>query len=515
MSPRASRTSRSSRLTGLLGLVPIAVAATALAWADSQPADEPALPADPVTRLVGASALACPTFPFGDDSDSQGAATDVAVVAPDGGGRSPGGDVVMRTESETASATGSDGTTVAETDEAGPWQTGSLTREQAADLVVEASGGLGTGAAAFAAQQLPPGAGGGLAVQRCAAPARQWWFVGAGSSTERDSTLVLSNVDGTDAVVDVTLRTADGVAETVGTDGVRVRAGETVTMRVSGEVAGEDEVAIEVDATQGRVVAGVADDWSGGVDSLGSDWLPASPAPATSVLLPGVVDPGPRSALVVANPTDTTTPVRLSVVDESGTFVPTGRQSRLTLPAGSLTSVPLPDDIGDAAAVLVEADTPVQATARVASGSDIGYAVAAPDLDDAAVVPLDLGDSTEDVDVSVQLSALLEDGTDDAATRTATVTGYTEDGSETGRARVEVLAGTAQLVEPQDALRLTRPELADTAYLVVAPHGRSAAPLVGTTVMRGTDGQVAVLPLDPGLVRVQTPVLVPSVVPGR
>ena len=175
--------------------------------------------------------------------------------------------------------------------------------------------------------------------------------------------------------------------------------------------------------------------------------------------------------------------------------------------------MPLPDDLGDQAAVLVEADTPVQAAVRVATGSDVDYAVAGPALDDAAVVPVDLGDSATGADVRLQLSAVLESGADEAATRTATVTGYDETGSETGSGEVEVLAGTAQEVDPDKDLDLTKPQLADTAYLVVEP-GRGRAPLVGSAGLGAPDGRVAVLPLTSGLVRVQTPVLVPSVVPG-
>jgi len=511
MSARAVRPSRRSRLVGLLGLVPVAVAAGALAVVDARPAEEPPRPAAGGTRVVGASALACPAFPPVPDRDVSGAPTDVAVVAPGLDGRTPTGAVVVRTGAGAGSRSGS---TIAETDEPGRWQTGSLTADQASDLVVEASGRLGAGAAAYTAQELAASAGGGLTVQRCHAPARQWWFVGAGSSTERESTLVLGNVDGTDAVVDVVLRTADGVADTVGTDGVRVRAGGTVAMPLAGLVAGEDEVAIDVEATQGRVVAAVADAWSGGADDLGSDWLTPGAAPATRVLVPGVVDAATGSRLVLANPTDSTTPVSLSVVDGSGTFEPTRGQSRLTLPAGGLTSVPLPADVGDAAAVLVEADNPVQAAVRVASGSDVGYAVAAPTLSDAAVVPLDLGASTTGAAVRVHLAALLAPGAQEAATARAAVTGYDSSGSETGSARVEVLAGTALLVDPADDLGLSAPQLADTAYLVVEPVGRDTVPLVGTTVLAAPDGRVAVLPLDTGLVRVQAPTLVPSVVPG-
>ena len=518
MSPhaaRASRPARRTRLVGFAGLVPLAVAVAALAVAGLRPVAELEPAAEPSSRLVSAGALACPAFPLGADSaaDTPGAATDVAVVAPDSGGGSRAGAVVARTG-------GAGGTAVVETDQPGPWVTGRLSMAEAADVVVESSGALGAGAAAFTAQTFPPEAGGGLAVQRCDAPARQWWFTGAGSSTERESTLVLSNVDASEAVVDVVLRTERGVADTVGTEGVRVRAGEVVTLPLGGLVAGTDEVAAEVDATQGRVVAAVADDWSGGVDSLGSDWLAPGVAPSTRLLLPGVVDAGPRSRLVLANPTDSVTPVDVAVVDDTGTFVPTGKDAQVSLPASGVASVPLPEDIGDGAAVLVEADTPVTAAVRVASGSDVAYTAGAPELTGPAVVPLDLGDSTDDVEVRLQLAAAAapdgdDDGDDDAAgAANVTVTGYDADGAETASGDVSVAPGTGQLVDPRDDLDFTAQQLRDTAYLVVAPAGRrGGSVLLGAAVLRAPDGRVAVLPLDPGLERVETPVLVPSVAP--
>ncbi len=489
------------------------MAAAALVVADLRPPAELEPAAEPGSRLVSAGALACPAFPLGADTgaDSPGAPTDVAVVAPDGGGNDRRGTVVARTG-------GTGGTTVAETDQPGPWVTGRLSMADAADLVVESSGALGAGAAAFTGQTFPPEAGAGLAVQRCDAPARQWWFTGAGSSTERESTLVLSNVDASEAVVDVVLRTEQGVADTVGTEGVRVRAGEVVTLPLGGLVAGTEEVAVEVDATQGRVVAAVADDWSGGVDSLGSDWLAPGVSPSTRLLLPGVVDAGPRSRLVLANPTDSVTPVDIAVVDDTGTFVPTGKDAQVSLPASGVASVPLPEDIGDGAAVLVEASTPVTAAVRVASGSDVAYTAGAPELTAPAVVPLDLGDSTDDIEVRLQLAAPAapaSEGDDGAAgAANVTITGYDADGTETASGDVSVAPGTGLLVDPRDDLDFTAEQLRDTAYLVAEPAGRrGGSVLLGAAVLRAPDGRVAILPLDPGLERVDAPTLVPSVAP--
>ena len=353
-------------------------------------------------------------------------------------------------------------------------------------------------------------------MQRCAAPARQWWFVGAGSTAERDSTMLLSNVDDSDAVVDVVLRGADGPLETTGAQGVRVGAGQTVDLRLFDLVAGEDDVALEVVATQGRVVAAVSDDWSG-VDVVGSDWLPASPAPAETVLLPGVLDPGPRSRLVVANASESATPVDVSLVDDSGTFLPTNAPS-VVAPAGGVVSVRLPD-VGAGAALLVEADTPVTAAVRIGTDSDVGYAVQGPQLDGPTVVPVDLGRSLGDATLRLHLAAVLDreadTGTETPPARRATVAAYDADGTELAGTDVEVGAGTAAVVDPVEDLELSGPEREDVAYLVVTPDdpGERAGPLLGTAVMLDRAGRVALLPLDTGVIRVVVPVVTPSVVP--
>ena len=247
------------------------------------------------------------------------------------------------------------------------------------------------------------------------------------------------------------------------------------------------------------------------------------PAPRTSgsprgtVLLPGVLDPDPESRLVVANASGSAAPVDVSLVDDNGTFVPTD-VPRVVAPAGGVVSVRLPD-VGDGAAVLVQADTPVTAVVRVGTDTDVGYAVQGPALDGPAVVPVDLGNGLDDAALRLHLAAVLDPDagpdTESPPARHATVAAYDADGAELASTDVEVGAGTAQVVDPVKDLDLSGSDRADTAYLVITPDeaaGR-AGPLLGTAVLGGPAGRVALLPLDTGVIRVDVPVVTPSVVP--
>jgi len=476
-----------------VALLPVA-AATAVVLVADRPASNPATdgsgPPEPVTRLVGADASACAAFPRADGS----AAGVVAAM-----------------------------------DSAGNWRTETL--PPGATEPVLGPGGSRTGSgmaapAAFTAQRLPEGDGGGLAVRQCDGPARQWWFVGAGSSTLRESTLVLTNVDASDAVVDVVLGGTGGPLDAVGADGVRVGAGETVRLPLGGLVAGEEEVSAAVVASQGRVVAAVADEWSGGLVPLGSEWIPATAAPATRVLLAGVAVDGPRSLLVVANASQVATPVNLSVVDDRGTFVPTEGDTELDVPAGGVASVRLPADVRGtgpgSSALVVEAEQPITASVRSRTGTatgtsaDIAYGVAGPELAEPAVVPVDLGRSLAGARLALQLAAGLPGQAGPVpAARRVTVTGHAADGAVTGTDTVDITPGTAQLVDLAE-LDLTGAAPQSTRYLVLRPDAgsdRAPAPLVGTVVLRAA-GSVAALPLDAGLTRVPVPALAPAVVPG-
>ena len=356
------------------------------------------------------------------------------------------------------------------------------------------------------------GSGGGLAVQRCAEPARRWWFVGAGSTPSRDGTLLLSAPAGTDAVVDVVLRGPEGVLPAVRTEDLRVDAGDVVALTLSDVVAGTDDVAVEVEASQGRVVAALADTWGGGLRPQGTDWLPAAAAPARTVLVPGIVSTGTAPLLVVANPQEQSVVARPALVTGNGRASVPGAES-VQVPAGGVATVPLPKPVDPGTSVEVRADGPVTAAVRLDDGSDVGLPAGAPPLAGVAAVPLGLG--AVPAAPTLTLAAVLVDpDTRAVRSRSVRLGGFSEDGQQLGAGRVEVPAGTSLELDPGRALDLPRGRLRDLAYLLVEPGaaGAAAVPLVGAVTLRGPAG-LAVLPLQALVTEVTIPALVPRVVP--
>ena len=66
----------------------------------------------------------------------------------------------------------------------------------------------------------------------CSSPRASWWFTGAGAAIDHESTLVLSNVDAGQSVVDVRVLSPEGEADVAesGGQGVKVPAGGQVAL---------------------------------------------------------------------------------------------------------------------------------------------------------------------------------------------------------------------------------------------------------------------------------------------
>lgn len=391
----------------------------------------------------------------------------------------------------------------------GGWDVTTLPARNRGDVDVKATGSAAPSVSAVSALRAPPAAGAGLATQQCAEAARRWWFVGAGSGTGRDGTILLHAPAGVDAVVDILLRGPDGVLDAVGTDDLRVAAGETVAVRLSRVVAGTDDVAVEVTASQGRVVAALADTWSGGVEARGTEWLPASAEPATTVLVPGAEGP---AVLVVANATAGSVVARPTLMTSSGRAVLAGAEL-LQVSAGGVATVELPGSVRPGTSVEVRADGAVTAAVRTETGSDVALPTAAPDLSGPTIVPLDVGASAPDPGLVVA-AELVDPDEQEVVSRTVNVAGFDESGVRVGSGRLRVDAGTSVAVDLGDVLGLPPADLEELAYAVLDPAegGADAVPVVAGLELRGPDGH-SVLPLRTPVTAVTVPVLVPRVVP--
>ena len=258
-------------------------------------------------------------------------------------------------------------------------------------FVVRASGRL---AAGLEVQQLSRAATGphrGYAGLQCPRPRTDTWFAGGSLAAGETTTLVLVNPDDTGAVVDVQLWSTDGPVDARNGRGLTVPARGRSVLALETLAPGRSGLAVHVVAGRGRVAAALEHLRSSTGRPLGVEWVPASPPPATRVVVPALpAGPGARS-LLVTNPTDTPTVVQLQLSAGTGQFVPVGLDA-MTVPAGSTVSADLTALLATspAAVAVTSAAGPVLAVGVAVDGGgggqDLAYAGTAEALDGPALV---------------------------------------------------------------------------------------------------------------------------------
>lgn len=247
--------------------------------------------------------------------------------------------------------------------------TKAVDRSEPAAFAVRAEGPMAPG---VVAEQYMLAAGPdlrGLVTSACTAPGREHWFVGAPSGPGHRSRLVLNNVSTTPAVVTVSLWDETGPIEAVGTKDISIPPSSQEVLLLEALVPEAEQVGVQVRASQGRVAAAI--DYRENADGqpLGISMIPAAAAPATSVVVPGVPGEGERSLHVIA-PGDTDAIVTVRVLGADGPFSPLDHDV-ITVPAGTVASVPIGDAIGDTpAAIQLESDEAITAAVRVVSHPD-------------------------------------------------------------------------------------------------------------------------------------------------
>lgn len=252
--------------------------------------------------------------------------------------------------------------------------TGSASKQQA--WAVTASGAMAPGVEAEVADSA------GLARVSCGAPASSLWFAGPGQADGGGQIqLDLMNVDALAATVDVTVITEAGPSQTSAYTGITVPPHQLVVKSLSSLTGGASVVAINVRTTAGRVAADVSESAPHG----GLTWLPASAAPATRLVIPGVPPSGQGASLFLVVPGNEAARVSVAAITAQGRYQPLGSQ-QVDLPGESATYVPLTALGGSAVSLVLTSNVPVTAAVLV-PGSGIGaFSAAAQPIVQQAVV---------------------------------------------------------------------------------------------------------------------------------
>ncbi len=317
---------------------------------------------------------------------------------------------------------------------------------KAPTVAVEADGEIAAGLFTF---QVDADAG-ALAAGECASPQARWWFTGAGATIDHTSELVLSNVDPGPAVVNVRVLGPGGEADTASsTYGLTVKPGETLELPLVDVTPQEDELAVGVETTRGRVVAAMSESFAseaGGAS--GSEWLPGQTEPGRSLRLAGLPEQAESRTLFLANPSGREALVDLEVSGETGSFAPTGA-AQIRVPPGSVTATDVTAVVGrEPSAVTLRSNTPVTASLRSTAGGDASYAAPVLPLTGPAAAPVADGATS-----TVLLSAV-------SGPASADVAAYDERGKRVDSKSLEMDAGATS------AWRADR----RASYLVVTPR---------------------------------------------
>ena len=363
-----------------------------------------------------------------------------------------------------------------------PLQRGSLTTLQPGGGVT-ALEATGAAAAGHFGMLVDP-ASGALAATPCAQPRSTWWFTGAGATLDHTSRLVIANVDPGPAVVDVRVLGTNGPLDTVGTRGITVAPGSVDTIALTDIAPQGSDLAIEVQASRGRVVAAVSDSYAAGPGAAtGKEWLPDQRTPSRVVRVAATPGSSRHETLLLANPTQLNALVGLRVEGKNGDFRPV-QHAQVQVPPGSTRAVDVSDALDkETAALVLHSRVPVLASVRSISAGDSMYAGPVQPLEDAAAAAW--GQDT-------RARLLLTAG---ALPATATVTTFDARGDKVGSDLLRLPAGSTTSWKPP----------ARATYLMVSP-GDGA--VYGTVLVSGPG--VAELPLESIPLSLERPVVEPG-----
>ncbi|MEU5877309.1 DUF5719 family protein [Spirillospora sp. NPDC047279] len=458
------------------GLVLVALLALYGAATLARPADRTRAAAGNVEAAVTAASLVCPWG--GEDGRLS------LLTQPKGGAGGSGRlDVVQTTDGKPVGSAAGPGTS---------WLK-DVRRSKSASFTIRANGTLAAGLEAERTVHWDKGRDRGLAGTRCARPGTDLWFLGPGPAAAESIELYLTNIDAQPASVDITALSGEGPLDTVDGHGIPVDPYSTEIVRIGGSPEGLGEIvktardmALRVRAGTGRVAASVRVRIGG---KEGIEWMPLSPAPATSLVVPGIPGGGGRRQLLIGVPGEQDARIRIQAMTSSGAFAPQG-QDVIDAPAETVTPFDLDRALsGKPAAVRLVSDRPIVAGLNAQRGADVAFGTATEPLGAGGGMAADNRFASY-----LQLTA-------PAAAATVRVTTVDAQGAGTPR-DVQVPAG--RTVEVQ----LAAPRPGAPGYgLMVVPRPGSGPVHAARTLSTGKGGGVlfTIMPIGPALTTVSLP----------
>lgn len=209
----------------------------------------------------------------------------------------------------------------------------------------------------------------GVVTSQCSEPATDQWLVAGDASAGSTTTVVLNNPGLTTVTANLELWGAAGkIAASTNATQV-IAAGQSVGVVVGAIAPSERRVVVHVTTTGGDIAASLTQSRLDGLVPRGVDQASASAEPARSQVIPGVslaaseVDDADAGLLRLLAPEASTT-ATVKVIGANGQVVLRGA-STVALTAGQVTDVSLAGVPAGDYTIVVTADQPVVASARI------------------------------------------------------------------------------------------------------------------------------------------------------
>ena len=350
---------------------------------------------------------------------------------------------------------------------------------------------IGSGVRSYQAQD---GDLAGLAASACLGAQSHWRFTGLQTTTGASSVLQLANPTSTTAQVSIELRGADGLIDTSTLQEIVLAPQTTRAVVLGGYAQGQQSVSANIRSLGGKITATIQQSALRGLTPSGVDFVAANAPAANTQVIPGVwideksnideLSAGDGAQDLVPQLHVSATGSQgagftVKVLDANGQ-VAAQLGENLAVSSDATSVVDLRQLASGYYTLVVEADNPVTATARMVRGqnpedsSDTAWAASAQVLNGNQVVPLSAhGNATftlaaPDHDASISAVVISANGTmADAQT-------------------LDIPAGTSRTFKPKD--------VAEDAAAVLFQGDSNA--YIGQTLL-GSDRSVSWVPMPP------------------
>lgn len=318
----------------------------------------------------------------------------------------------------------------------------------------------------------------GLSGVSCTSPQADHWFAGVDVSPDAQSSLVVVNLDSTEAVVDLTAYGPKG--RVPASRGLRVPGNSAVTISLQVIARNADPITLRVTTSQGRVAAFLRQfDWVNDA-VVGADWVPDASEAGQDLVLSGLAPGTGSRQLVVTNPGDLNASVSLTVLRADGTSDLAGLQN-VQVPPQTTRSFPLEDGLGGQAAGLH-----LVSNSDVVAGviGDNGESATGVDAFTAGVVTALPADGVWPLSVGKSATATLQLVNPGDVDATATVTTATGGSGAPKSVDVSVPAGSLKALDlPKAASSSVRIQTASTVMRGSLVVTRKLAKVSGVAVL--------------------------------